>query len=162
MRVPRPIIVGSIAVAVLDILEPIIFFGFRGVPSIRILQGVASGLLGRDDAYGGGTESALLGAALHVFIATVVVVVYWRASRPLPMLTRRPLVCGVLYGLGVYAVMSFVVIPMSAIGGGVRLPALPALLNGIFAHITCVGPPAAFAARAAASTERARRYPVRV
>jgi hypothetical protein len=137
-----------LAVAVLDILEPIVFYGFRGVPPIRIFQSVASGLLGRE-AYAGGVTSALLGAALHSFIASVVVIVYWLASRRLRVLTQRPLLYGVLYGLAVYAVMTFVVVPLSAIGGGLRIPALPGLLNGIFAHIVCVGPPSAFAARAA-------------
>ena len=55
-----------------------------------------------------------------------------------------------------FAVMTFVVIPLSAIGGGMRVPALPALLNGIFAHVVCVGPPAAFAARAARREVRSR------
>lgn len=148
MRVPRPILAGILAVAVLDIVEPIIFYGLRGVPPIRIFQSVASGLLGRE-AYAAGVPSALLGGALHMFIASAVVLVYWMASRRLAVLTQRPLLCGVLYGLAVYAVMTFVVIPLSAIGGGLRLPPLPALLNGIFAHLVCVGPPSAFAARAA-------------
>ena len=149
LPLPRPILAGIAAVAVLDILEPIVFYGLRGVPPIRILQSVASGLLGRE-AYAGGVASALLGAALHLFVASVVVIVYWQASRRLRALTERPLLYGVLYGLAVYAVMNFVVIPLSAIGGGVRLPPPPALWNGIFAHVVCVGPPAAFAARAAA------------
>ena len=149
MKVPRPIVAGMLTVAVLDILEPIIFYGFRGVAPIRIFQSVASGLLGREAAYRGGIGSAMLGGALHLFIASVVVLVYWIASRQIPVLTKRPLLCGVLYGLGVYVVMTFVVIPLSAIDGGVHIPAMPALLNGIFAHIVCVGPPAAFAARAA-------------
>jgi uncharacterized membrane protein YagU involved in acid resistance len=150
--VPRPILAGILAVAALDIVEPIVFYGLtRGTPPIRILQSVASGLLGRA-SYDGGGRSALLGAMLHLFIAAVVVIVYWLASRRLPALTRRPLLCGILYGLAVYAVMNFVVIPLSAIGGGARVPPLPALLNGLFAHVVCVGPPAAFAARAARST----------
>jgi hypothetical protein len=148
MRMPRSILIGALTVAVLDILEPIIFYGVRGVPPIRIFQSVAAGLLGRA-SYAGGIGSALLGAALHGFIASVVVIVYWVASRRARVLTERPLICGVLYGLAVYAVMTFVVIPLSAIGGGLRIPALPALLNGIFAHVVCVGPPSALAARAA-------------
>jgi hypothetical protein len=155
MRLPRPIVAGIVAVAVLDILEPIIFYGLRGVPPIRIFQSVASGVLGRD-SYGGGLGSALLGAALHLFIASAVVIVYWLASRRLPAFTQRPLLWGVLYGLAVYAVMTFIVIPLSAIGGGLRIPALPALLNGIFAHVVCVGPPSAFAARAASRKVGAR------
>lgn len=155
MRLPRAILAGVLAVAVLDILEPIIFYGFRGVPPIRIFQSVASGLLGRE-AYAGGVPSALLGAAVHLFISSVVVVVYWVASRRLPALTQRPLLYGVLYGLIVYAVMTFIVIPLSAIGGGVRVPPLPALLNGIFAHVVCVGPPSAYAARRASAYPKTR------
>lgn len=155
MRLPRAILAGVLAVAVLDIVEPIIFYGLRGVPPIRIFQSVASGLLGRE-AYAGGVPTALLGAALHLFIASIVVIVYWVASRRVRVLTQRPLLCGVLYGLAVYAVMTFIVIPLSAIGGGVRIPALPALLNGIFAHVVCVGPPTAYAARRASAYPKAR------
>lgn len=157
MRLPRSILVGILAVAVLDILEPIIFYGVsRGTHPIRVFQSVASGVLGRA-SYDGGAGSALLGAALHVFIASVVVLVYWLASRRLPVLTKRPVLYGVLYGLAVYAVMTFVVIPLSAIGGSMRIPPLPALLNGIFAHVVCVGPPTAFAARAERSGGSSRR-----
>jgi hypothetical protein len=150
MRLPKAIVAGIFAVAVLDILEPILFYRLtRGTPPIRIFQSVASGLLGRA-SYDGGIASAVVGAALHLFIASVVVTIYWLASRRLNALVERPLLWGVVYGLAVYAVMNFVVIPLSAIGGGLRVPPLPALLNGIFAHVVCVGPPAAFAARAAA------------
>ena len=160
MRLPRAIVAGIFAVAVLDILEPIVYYGLsRGTAPIRIFQSVASGVLGRA-SYDGGIGSAILGAALHLFISAVVVTVYWLASRRLRALVERPLLGGVIYGLAVYIVMNFAVIPLSAIGGGLRVPPLPALLNGIFAHVVCVGPPAAFAARAAAGgrAPRAEEY----
>jgi hypothetical protein len=158
MRLPRAVVAGMFAVAALDIIEPIIFSALRGGAPIRVLQAVASGVLGRA-SYSGGVPAALLGAGLHLFIASVVVIVYWLASRRVPVLTRRPLVCGALYGLAVYAVMTWVVIPMSAIGGGLRMPALPMLLNGLFAHLFCVGIPAALFARAASRDAAARVEP---
>jgi hypothetical protein len=149
----RPMVAGILAVGVLDILDALIFFGLRGVPPIRILQGVASGLLGRE-AYAGGVGTAALGLTLHFLIASGVVTTYLVASRRLPALAARPLVYGPLYGVAVYGVMYWMVIPLSAIGGG-GPPVSVVMLNGILIHIFGVGIPAALAARAASSPARA-------
>ena len=71
----KAILVGGLVAALLDILDPILFFGLRGVAPIRIPQSIASGLLGRA-AYSGGLRTVLLGLALHLFIALV-----WADSR---------------------------------------------------------------------------------
>ncbi len=149
----HPILLGAGAVAVLDGLEPVIFYAFRGVHPMRVFQGIAAGLLGRE-AFNGGIPTALLGLGLHAFIATVVVATYWLASRQLPILTRRPFLCGPLYGLAVYVVMTFGVVPLSAAGAGVQMPRLPMLVNGIFAHVFCVGIPTALAVRQASRNVR--------
>jgi hypothetical protein len=142
----RAVLLGTLAVGVLDILDAFLFFGFQGVPPIRILQSIASGLLGRD-AYGGGLPTAALGAFLHFFIAFAVVATYFLASRRWPGLARRPLLYGPLYGLLVYAVMNLVVIPLSAAAFGP--PDAKGLANGLLIHALGVGLPSAwFAARA--------------
>lgn len=144
----RAIAAGVAAVALLDGLDAIVFYALRGVHPMRVFQGIAAGLLGRA-AFGGGAATAVLGVCLHVVIASVVVLVYWRASRALPALARRPVLVGAAYGLVVYAVMTFLVVPLSAAGAGLRLPQAPVLMNGIFAHLVCVGIPTGLAARAA-------------
>jgi hypothetical protein len=149
MRRVHPVVFGALTVALLDGLEPVIFVALRGGQPMRVFQSIAAGLLGRD-AFTGGIRTVLLGMALHLFIASVVVVVYWLASRRIPALARKPFVYGPLYGLVVYAVMNFVVIPLSATGNGIRMPAPIALANGIFAHLFCVGIPTGLTARAAA------------
>ena len=58
----------------------------------------------------------MLGVAIHFFIALDIVLVYFLGSRRLKFLTERPVVCGAVYGIAVYAVMNLVVIPLSAIG----------------------------------------------
>ncbi len=143
----QAVLFGALTVGVLDILDAFVFFGFRGVPPIRILQSIASGLLGRA-AYEGGVPTAVLGLLLHFFIAFMVVLVYFLASRRLPVLTRHPVACGLLYGLLVYAVMNLVVIPLSAaaIGGP---PSGISLVNGLLIHALGVGLPSALFARAA-------------
>src|SRR5436190_22303629 len=107
----RAILYGTLAVGTLDALDAIVFFGLRsGARPIRIFQGIASGLIG-PAARQGGLKTALLGMALHYFIAFGIVVTYFLASRRVSLLTRRPVLCGLLYGLAAYAVMTLVVIP---------------------------------------------------
>ena len=49
----RGILVGGLIAGVLDITDAFVFHGLRGVAPVRILQAIASGLLGRD-AFGAG------------------------------------------------------------------------------------------------------------
>jgi hypothetical protein len=87
---------------------------FGGTP-IRLFQGIASGLLGRS-AFQEGVPSALLGVGLHFLVAFGAATVYYTVSRSLPVLLDHALLCGIAYGAAVHVFMTFVVIPLSAIG----------------------------------------------
>jgi hypothetical protein len=137
---------GTIVVGILDLADALIFFGLRGVAPIRILQSIASGLLGRA-AFSGGWQTAVLGVLLHFFIAFTIVLVFMLASRRIQGLTRRPILSGLLYGLAAYCVMNFIVVPLSAAASGAR--SWPVLVNGIAIHMLGVGLPASLFARAA-------------
>ena len=145
----RALLWGTLIVGTADILDAFIFFGLRGTRPVRILQGIASGLFGRE-AFGGGAATAALGAALHYFIAFVIVWVFLAASRRLPDLARRPWLYGPLYGLVVYAVMNYVVIPLSLVT--VRSKPLAVLANGLLIHMLGVGLTTALIARARRAT----------
>lgn len=138
---------GALAVGVLDGLDAILVWALRGVGPQRVFQGVAAGLLG-PEAFQRGAPAAALGLALHFLIATAVVAVYVLASRALPALLRRPVACGAAYGVGVWLVMNFAVIPLAFDRGPRLSPGMVA--NGLFAHVFLVGLPAAWAARRAA------------
>ena len=143
----RALLVGSLAVGLLDGLDAIVFFGLRnGVTPDRIFKAVAAGLLG-PVARQGGRGTVLLGVGLHFFISVMIVLVFILASRRLTFLTRRPIFWGLVYGVAVYVVMNFVVIPLSAAAGG--RPPLPVVINGVLIHMFGVGLPASLAARAA-------------
>ena len=60
------------------------------------------------------------------------------------MLVRRPLLAGALYGVIVYSVMDFVVLPLSAVAQRPFNPGLAAIM--VVIHIVCVGLPIAWAA----------------
>lgn len=145
----RAILSGGLAVGVLDIASAIIFWRiYRGVVVTRVLQSVAAGLLGREAASQGGMTTAALGLSLHFFIAFVVAAVYVAASTKLPSLRRRWLACGMAYGLVVYGVMNYIVLPLAGLGAPRFL--WPTFLFGVIGHILTVGLPAAFFARRAA------------
>ena len=79
----RPVFVGGLIAGACDITYAIVFFGFRGVPAERILQSVASGLLGAK-AFEGGTATAALGLLLHFSIALLLALIFYLASIRLP------------------------------------------------------------------------------
>jgi len=150
---PRWLLLGAVIAGTLDITYAIVFFFFRNnVPPIRILQSVASGLLGRN-AYQGGGASAALGLALHFFNATVITAIFFAVASRVPALTRRPLLVGPLYGLVVYAVMNYVVIPLSAIGHFPKFVPIVAT-TGILVHMFFIGTPIAWAAKKAFGSPR--------
>jgi hypothetical protein len=137
----------------LDILYAITLWGFiLGGSPVGILQSIASGLLG-PSAYEGGSSTAVLGLALHFSIAFCMALAYVLAAKRLPVLTSKWLLMGVLYGCVLFAVMNFVVVPISAIGWRPMKPwgALRALLP----HIVFVGPAIAYFAARHAGRARA-------
>lgn len=99
---PRPLLLVLAAAAVagtLDILYACLFWEFKAhVPPTRILQSVASGLLGKT-SFEGGAGTAFLGLTLHFLIALIMSFGYYAAARYWPLLRQRPLLCGATYGL---------------------------------------------------------------
>jgi hypothetical protein len=85
----------------------------------------------------------VLGGAIHVFIAFMVVLAYWVASGRLEALVRRPVPSGLLYGMAVHVFMRYAVIPLSAVTFGRFTWA--GLLNGLIGHALLVGLPASLA-----------------
>lgn len=106
----RAILTAGLVVGVLDISSAFVIWWQRGVGARRGLQGIAAGLLGAN-AFQGGLATAALGLALHFLVALVVVTVFYLASRRISFLTVHPVVSGVLYGIGVYLVMYWLVLP---------------------------------------------------
>jgi hypothetical protein len=126
----------------LDIIYAITLWGFiLGGSPVGILQSIASGILG-PAAYEGGAGTAALGLALHFLIAFCMALAYVLAAKALPVLTSRWLLMGFLYGFVLFAVMNFIVVPLSAIGWRPMKPwgAFRALLP----HILFVGPAIAY------------------
>lgn len=142
-RALRAIVTAGLVVGVLDISSAFVIWWQRGVALQHGLQGIAAGLLGTS-SYEGGMATAALGLALHFFVAFVVVSVFYLVSRKLPFLTRQPFVWGVLYGIGVYVVMYWIVLPSAFPTFRHRLSNE---LLALAIHICLIGLPTAFIVR---------------
>jgi len=109
----RAILTAGLVVGAMDITSAIVLTLLRGGTIMRLMQFIASGLLGKS-AFQGGLATAALGLALHFVIAFGLVTVFYFASLKLAFLRQRPVPSGIAYGLIVFAVMNLIVLPLSA------------------------------------------------
>lgn len=125
----------------LDLLSAFVFGGMAGRTPVQVLQGVATGPFG-DGMRQGGAGAAAAGLLTHYAIMTVMVSVFVLAARRIGWLTARPVVAGLAYGLLLYLVMYWGVLPA-------RYPAVFPKTgawdvgNALFLHLICVGLPIA-------------------
>lgn len=139
----RAIATAGLVVGVLDISSAFVIWWQRGVGLQRGLQGLAAGLLGAK-SYEGGMATVGLGLALHFFIAFVVVSTFYLASRKIALLREQPFASGAIYGIGVYVVMYWLVLP--AVFPTFRHRLWNELL-AVAIHICLIGLPTAFIVR---------------
>ena len=138
-RAVPAIFFAGLACGVLDITAAFVTWALQGVGPGRILRGIASALIG-PEAFQGGTATAALGLALHFLIAFSAAAVFFLASRQISFMTQRPILAGALYGVCVYVVMYWIVMPLSKVHPN---HALKPSIIAIVTHMFCVGLPIA-------------------
>jgi len=146
-RTTRLILLAGAVGATCDITYAILYYGWKGVSAQRVLQTVASGVLGKA-SYDGGAPSAALGLACHYAIVIVAAALFWFVARRWAWLREEPVTAGLAYGLAIYGVMNFVVLPLSAYPFPLRF-ALLTTATGLLVHMVGVGLPIALITRRA-------------
>jgi len=137
---PLTIGFGGLLAGTLDLLQASILFGWK-VPLV-----IAAGLLGPSVLKTGGAGTFILGVVLHYFIACSATAIYYGASRKLTFMVEYPLVCGLFFGMAVEIVMSYIVLPLSALQA--RGPHnIHDILLGLGVHMVVVGLPIAYSVR---------------
>ncbi len=126
----------------------------NSLPPPVILQAIASGVLGAG-AFHDGLGAALAGLLLQWAMALVIAGVYVTAILRWPRLGRHPLGGGSAYGIVIYGVMNYVVVPLSAAPFGPPAQPLKRLENLL--AMMLFGLIVAVAARLAGVPEGARR-----
>ncbi|MEO6689458.1 MAG: hypothetical protein ABIS07_10990 [Dokdonella sp.] len=126
---------GGLLIALGDMSFAItVWFGWNEAGFIRVFQSIAVGVLGKA-SYDGGVSSAALGAALHLFMATMFVVIYTLVARRVPALLRRPFLLGPAYGVAIYLGMNFVVMPLSRVAASPTFKHPDWIAYSILAHM---------------------------
>ncbi|MEO8202192.1 MAG: hypothetical protein ABI679_16795 [Gemmatimonadota bacterium] len=144
------VLAGGLVAGAFDITFAWAFWAIKvGLSAERIFQSVAAGLLG-DASFEGGAATAALGLALHFFIAITMSFTYYLVARRWAPLQRSPWTYGPLYGVLLYAIMNYVVVPLSAAGGGGSKNAWWIGLS-IAVHAFLIGTPIALFSRKALS-----------
>jgi uncharacterized membrane protein YagU involved in acid resistance len=93
-----------------------------------ILQAIASGILG-NASFEQGIEAEVLGLLLQWAMSILIAAIFVVCASRLNMLKRRWLAAGLAYGVVVFFVMNYAVMPLSAIGHVPHFTALRFLAN---------------------------------
>ena len=110
----KTILLSGFVAGALDILAAIIVYSFlmQKATTTQILQGIAAGVFGRN-ACAGGILMVLLGLLFHFIVAYCFAIGYFIVFPYLSFLQKRKILSGLLYGIFVWLVMNFIVIPLS-------------------------------------------------
>jgi uncharacterized membrane protein YagU involved in acid resistance len=138
------VLAGGTVAGALDILFALTHAAVNGMAPQRLLQVVASGLLGQD-AYAGGWPAAMLGLAAHFVLSYLWAALFVVAATRVPRLVARPAASGAIFGVIVFLAMRLVVLPLSAFPHPVSFKPLSAGLD-LLSHVFFFGLPIALAA----------------
>jgi hypothetical protein len=137
------ILIGGLIAGILDLTSAILITLYYHRSVTQMLQGIASGALGKS-ALDGGAGTAALGVAFHFLIAFIWTTVFYLASRRIGFLTAQPVAAGVLYGIFVYLVMYLAVQPLAGLHPKFGLLTTS---RAVLVHIFCVGLPIALSVK---------------
>jgi hypothetical protein len=140
----------------LDISDALIFYASRGTHPLILLQVIASGLIG-PSAFRGGINTALLGVAIHYTITCAWAAIFLFLPAKFPVVRWHPLLNGTIYGLFVYVVMTYIVVPHTRLAGHPHFH-LAVFVNAVLALVFCIGIPIAYISHATLYSSRRSLY----
>jgi hypothetical protein len=124
---------------------PVQWFVLHNSP-LTVFQSIAYGAIGKA-AFKNGLATVALGVFFHTLISVVAAGLYALAATRWTLLLRRPWLMGLAYGVPVYLVMTFAVVPLSKVGFG--LPKDPVIwMISISIHFVGFSLPIALVCRA--------------
>ena len=134
----------TLVAGTLDILSAFAWSALLGGSLAGILPSVASGPFG--DTLPDGPSTQILGLAVHFAIMAAMVTVYVLAVRTIPALNRNWTIAGLLYGLALWFVMYWIVLPVRFVEFH-HPGALWPIVRQLISHCLLVGLPIAWIAR---------------
>jgi hypothetical protein len=122
-------------------------------PSFMVgAQYIASGAMG-NAAYTGGLATALLGVILEVLMTIIIAGIFIFSADRISLLRNNVIVGSLLYGFGVFVVMNFVVLPLSA-AAVFPPPPMWLLIEIVLEHMLLIGLPLGILVQRNANTNK--------
>ncbi len=115
------------------------------IPPATIFKFIASGWFG-PSAFAGGTDMIVWGILFHYLIAAIFTVTCFLLYPTAIRLFKNKYLIGVIYGLAIWLIMNYGVLPFTNIHHGTAHINIAGLLKGIGALIICIGIPVALIA----------------
>lgn len=146
----RAIVIATVIAGTLDILSAFAYAILADGTPLGVLSGIGSAIVDRE-AFANPYILPAIGLALHFGIMLVMATVYLLAASRIALLNRLPVLSGIGYGLVLWGVMYWVVLPHR---WPTMFPVDPRLdpkgfAEDLFSHIVLVGIPIALVARSA-------------
>jgi len=142
------VLAGGLLGGALDLAFAFLYYGPSGATPVRILQFIASGVLGQG-SFQMGLASATLGAFFHFFISLCAAAIYYAASLRFSFLTRRWLIAAIVFGILVFLTMRLAVVPLSAVKSGPMK--ISSIIGELCSHMFLFAIPIAYTASRAAA-----------
>ena len=115
----KTILLTGLFVGTTDILYAFInIYVSSGKFSTKMFQYIAAGLVGFEKAMAWGTAAAFIGLFIHYFIAMAFTVFFFLVFPKIKMLSYNKFLIGILYGVFVNLVMTFLILPLTPISFG--------------------------------------------
>jgi hypothetical protein len=86
----------------------------RGTSPVIVLQFIASGAFGKT-AFAGGWQMALLGLLFHFIIAYSFTALFFWLYATIKIMSKSIVITAIVYGIFIFAVMNFLVLPLTKI-----------------------------------------------
>ena len=140
-----PVLVGGLLSGAIDLTYACTYHGVVShVPPIRIFQSIGSGLFGKA-SFEMGATSATVGFIAHFVILIIAAGIFGVARRRFAYLREHAYVSGMIFGVGIWLTMNYVVLPLSA------APHFKSNLQGTLSdfavHVLLLGPAISLAAK---------------
>ena len=109
-----PVLTGGILSGAIDLTYACTYHGIvSNVPPMRIFQSIGSGLLGKA-SFEMGATSATVGFIAHFVILIIAAGIFNFARRRFAYLRDNAYVSGMIFGVGIWLTMNYIVLPLSA------------------------------------------------
>jgi len=148
--ISRAIVIATVIAGTLDILSAFVYAILANGTPLGVLSGIGSAIVDRE-TFANPYILPAIGLALHFGIMLVMASAYLLAASRIGLLNRLPVLGGIGYGLVLWGVMYWIVLPQR---WPTMFPVDPRLdpkgfAEDLFSHIVLVGIPIALVARSA-------------